>query len=449
MSLAFQEKLSPALRFLWRLSVCSASLAVPALAQYPGHIDTAKGGPPPLRATAVFEWTGTLQKPTASRLIPIAIFDGENYQPGGLYLAEPAPLAVESGTVYELEKTGTPEGLVDLDSAAKVSGEWIGLGKWHPEIAPPRPKLLASKNPPTVVKDADSDRPHFAHRPAPAAAGSGPESKPDTDTAKNTPPPVDPERPTLRRRPAQDAAKASTSQPEAPVTATANTDPDRPKLSYGRPENLETIAEPAKLEGTPADLKQMVAISDVKEGEPHPFVYQWADPADAAKMKSAMEVLAQKAVATQQSAQQIGTPEKKTVKTRSVRSKRRKPAAAPAKPPLPALMDESFQAYELSYSGGATLVFTAKTADANDPKYVTLIAQPDFYGNPRVLFQQVTSEDMLDITPRMGLIDAVDTDGDNRAELIFELRGKTQRQFAIYRVTGGEAEQVFVTDPLP
>ncbi len=40
----------------------------------------------------------------------------------------------------------------------------------------------------------------------------------------------------------------------------------------------------------------------------------------------------------------------------------------------------------------------------------------------------------LDIVPWMRLVDAVDTDGDGRAELIFELRSKTGRQFGIYRV---------------
>jgi hypothetical protein len=34
---------------------------------------------------------------------------------------------------------------------------------------------------------------------------------------------------------------------------------------------------------------------------------------------------------------------------------------------------------------------------------------------------------------------------DNRGELLFELRGATARQFALYRVLRGEATQVFVS----
>jgi hypothetical protein len=93
---------------------------------------------------------------------------------------------------------------------------------------------------------------------------------------------------------------------------------------------------------------------------------------------------------------------------------------------------------------------TAESADsAVAKKYVTVLAQPDFYGALKVLMQSVTSDAKLDATPRMRLVDAVDTDGDNRAELIFELRGKSDRQFAIYRVVGGRVNQVFSTGTLP
>jgi hypothetical protein len=49
----------------------------------------------------------------------------------------------------------------------------------------------------------------------------------------------------------------------------------------------------------------------------------------------------------------------------------------------------------------------------------------------------------------MYLVDAVDAMGDNRGELLFELRGATQRQFAMYRVTRGAAEQLFATMAIP
>ena len=82
-------------------------------------------------------------------------------------------------------------------------------------------------------------------------------------------------------------------------------------------------------------------------------------------------------------------------------------------------------------------------------KYVTLIAQPDFNGVPKVLFKSVTDDDHLDVTPRMRLVDAVDAKANNRGDLVFELRSHRDREFVIYRIAGGQAEQVFTTGSLP
>jgi hypothetical protein len=78
---------------------------------------------------------------------------------------------------------------------------------------------------------------------------------------------------------------------------------------------------------------------------------------------------------------------------------------------------------------------------------VTIVAQPDFYGQPKVLLKEVTTDAGLDVAPRFRLVDAVDTAGDGRADLLFELRGQTFRQFAIYRIAGGTATQEFLTQP--
>jgi hypothetical protein len=47
----------------------------------------------------------------------------------------------------------------------------------------------------------------------------------------------------------------------------------------------------------------------------------------------------------------------------------------------------------------------------------------------------------------MRLVDAVDAEADNRGELLFELRGATQRQFTLYRVLRGDARQIFLSGP--
>ena len=94
------------------------------------------------------------------------------------------------------------------------------------------------------------------------------------------------------------------------------------------------------------------------------------------------------------------------------------------------------------------MVLTAHTdGQGAQQKFVTLVAQPDLYGNVKVLLKNVTDAAHLDDTPRMRLVDAVDAMADNRGELLFELRGATQRQFALYRVQRGQADKLFVSGP--
>ena len=221
----------------------------------------------------------------------------------------------------------------------------------------------------------------------------------------------------------------------------------------------------AKLAGRPDNLKLMAAVSDAKTREPHSYVYSWTDPSDAKKMQAALEVVAKNLLAGNTlketvSGQTVATPKTASAKagaqkstntvthsrTTSVHAGAHK--AAP-KQALPALDDEQFKAYELSFGGGATLVLSAQTGQGDQTKFVTIIAQPDFNGVPQILFKQVTSEPELDVVPRMRLVDAVDTDADNRAELIFELAGKTDQQFAIYKVHDRSVEQVFSTGGPP
>ena len=500
----------------WRgalLGLLAGTLAIAPLsemaAQYPGHIDIKVKTGPVLRSIAVLEWTGQPGKPGASRLVPVSVFEDGAYQAGGLYLARPAPMALESGTEYQLLQTGVPKGLFDVGMAQQVGDEWIGYGTWKP-LPPPAPfhKLKPAKVDPEVVDGGSDRRPHF-RKAAPDADAPGGGSA--------VTPPDDPDRPTLRKRAggSTDAGGSSTSpdtdtSPAATngslETATAGGDPDRPKLSRGIPKDQPK--EPQHLEGTPPNLEQMVAVSDAASRPEHSFAYSWATPDDAAKMQAQLEEIARKAIAkaslpagmaatttakgaTRTSSapassnhasstkthastgasvsanKAAGTSGRHTATSRAVpaagkaaahstpaqAAARRRRALAAKKSsatPVMALTDVQFHAFELTYSGGATLVFSARTMDEEAKvRYVTVIAQPDIYGVPQVLFTQVTCGDDLDASPRLRLVDAVDAAADNRGELLFELRGATVRQFALYRVGSGRVDQMIATGLLP
>lgn len=448
------------------LTLSALTLAVgccSAHAQYVGKVNTNQSQAPTLRATAVLEYTGDLAKPNASRLIPIAVWDGDRYQPGGLYLAQPVPLTVESGTQYILEQAGTLKGYFDVKAAADVQGKWIAVGSYQKPAPPTYAKLHRMHNLPII---ADDSKPHFAHVPAGDTKAGATKTTPqnnapvvDTDRptlqrrsgdednqgntgASNPSAPVDPNRP-IFRKPSESSAKntASANSNQAPETSLAAPDPNRPFLAYGKPVEQEAIDQPSKeiekLSGTPIDLKQMVAVSDAVNRPQHSYVYSWPSPEDEAKMQSAVAEIAQQLLAA--SAPQPPHPAHPRVRNR--RAALKKPPA----PALPVLSDEQFNTYELAYGAGATFIFSATTGQGDQARYITLIAQPDFNGTPVVLFKQITSERDMSVIPRMKLIDAVDTDGDNRAELIFELENNIGRQYAIYRVANGTAEQVFAT----
>lgn len=426
-----------------------------ARAQYVGSVNTSQNTAPTLRATAVLEYLGDLAKPNASRLVPIAVWDGEHYQPGGLYLAQPVPLTVETGTQYVLEQAGIPKGYFNVKDASDIEGSWIAVGTYQKPSPPQFAKLRVSKHPPVIV---DDQKPHFAHVPAgDTKAGA-------TTTAQNNAPAIDPERPTLQRRSSGDNAQgnsapsnsapvdpnrpilrepkdmsASANANTAPETTTMAVDPNRPHLSYGKPAAEEALDKPtlqiSRLAGNPVGLEQMVAVSDAVTRPQQSYVYDWTDPQDKAKKQAELETIAQQLLAS--SAPKPEQP---------AHARRRRTARGTPKPAPPALTDEQFKAYELAYGAGPTLIFSATENQGDNPRYITLIAQPDFNGTPVVLYKHITSKRDLSVIPRMKLIDAVDTDADNRAELIFELENKTGRQYAIYRVADGTAEQVFKTD---
>ncbi|HEY3705041.1 MAG TPA: hypothetical protein VGL22_08270 [Terracidiphilus sp.] len=463
-------------------------------AQYPGQVSKKSSDKAPeLRAVAVLEWTGDREKPSASRIVPISIFDGEHLQDAGLYLAHPMPLAVSGDIEYELKENGRTTGLFDVKRSGQVMGSWVGFGDlkavpkpkteagasakidedWNDDDKPvlhrkhkedasakpggtdgskdapaqddgDRPKLHKKADDSAASgSSADPDRPRLHQKTGDSGADKSGEDKSGTDQSASSAP-VDPDRPTMKKP----KAKAA----EIPADAEGNvsslpdvSDPDRPRLQHGKSAGSTVKVEPT-LMGLPAEMQQAVAVSDAHNRPEHPWTYSWANPGDEAKMRAQLEDTARQALGIAQPA----PAQAKTPTTHARSGAHRGPvgakaATAAAVEPAP-LEDEQFRVFELAYGSGATLVLTAHSSGAPaDQKFVTLIAQPDLYGNVRVLLKSVTDSAHLDETPRMRLVDAVDALADNRGELLFELRGDTTRQFALYRILRGRADKLFTT----
>ncbi|HEY3626262.1 MAG TPA: hypothetical protein VGL00_08255 [Terracidiphilus sp.] len=463
-----------------RNAAMAAGVLVPltALAQYPGQIKKKSKDAPDLRALSVLEWTGEAGKPKACRMVPIAVYDGEKLQDGAVYMARPQPLALTGEVEYELKENGKTFALFDIENAGQEQGTWVGYGKWKAMPAPKAPKEIAPQK--VDEEEAGDDKPVLHRKPhsgEPSGSGSkGGDSTnsgqsqghddPDrpklhnkdgssSSTASSSAPPSDPDRPKLDKK--ADAKKPSPSpDPERPtlqkskpqlaqemgdVSSVSSSDPDRPKLKRGKSSGPGGDLAPT-LMGLPADMQQAVAVSDAKSRPDHPWTFSWANPGDEQKMKAAVENIARQALGM---ATERPTPAAAPKRAGTTTHRAAKPTTPAPAEPAP-LADEQFRVFELAYGSGATMVLTAHTdAPAPSRKFVTIIAQPDLYGNVLVLLKSVTDMAHLDETPRMRLVDAVDALADNRGELLFELRGEGSRQFALYRIYRGTAEKLFVS----
>ncbi len=503
----------------WRIFTVWVGLAVctGAGAQYPGHVAKKSDTAPVLRAVSVLEWVGEPGRPSSSRLVPVAVYDGEQLNDGTIYMTRPEPLAVSGGVEYELQTAGRATGIYDVFGSAQVGGFWRGFGIWKPLSTSAKAEQAgvntSSLYAPVDLNDEDTPTLKRKHPKGtdldeddPAKPKVTSESGKDAEAQKPEAANVDPDRPTLKRKASDDATGAKSDQakpapvadtdPERPTirrsrkavdagmleTSAAAPDPDRPRLKRGKPAELE-VTETPRLFGMPPSMQQAVAVSDTRNRPEHPWKYSWADPVDEEKMKSLLEAIARTELGLNGSVAPVA-PAKPVRRTAGKRAAR--PAPDQSEEPV-ALAEEKFRVFELAYGSTATLVLTAATpkpdpvasaatmpdetptikrgkptaraakAEAQTElppkpvaqKFVTLIAQPDLYGGILVLFKSTTDAAHLDETPRMRLVDAVDVMGDNRGELLFELRADQQRQFALYRVLRGSAEPIFTTVAVP
>jgi hypothetical protein len=269
-------------------------------------------------------------------------------------------------------------------------------------------------------------------------------------TADNAPPSADdPDRPTLKRHTAEDAKKTKSSAGDvATVTAAGslNDDPNRPNLHHGKPTSSMTEADLPKLTGLPANLHQMVAVSDAVNRDPHPFTLDWDDEAQHKAILEKMQTMARAQLAAYGTnpATPTQTPAPAVKKTTPTTARPRRPAATPA--PQAPLLDEDLKAYTLSYGGAPTYIYSANTGGTGAAlRYVTIVAQADGLGDIKPAIQTVTDATHFNRTPKMQFVDAVDADASNRASLLFELRSQNARQFALYRVIASHPEQIFLT----
>ncbi len=277
----------------------------------------------------------------------------------------------------------------------------------------------------------------------------------------------DADRPTLKRRTPSEIKANKKQRDAARVVAgnDLNDDPDRPTLHRGS-KTMSDEEEVPPLRGTPKDMKQLVAVSDARDRPEHEFLRPWQSEGERAEVLGKMQAFAREqlagykgvgpavaastpAPAASSRAASSKTTSSSRATTAAQRAAKRKAAAAAAAaatvPPL-SLDEESLKGYTLSYGGAATYVYTATSPGANGvSRYVAVVAQEEPTVGLKVALASVTDSSHLDRTPWMRFVDVVDADASNRASMLMELRAQHTRQFALYRVIGAQADQVFLS----
>jgi hypothetical protein len=225
-------------------------------------------------------------------LVPIAILINGKFWDATAYKADPIPMALEPGTVYEGERGGNSVGLFTVGSALHSNAKnaptpWLGTGAWSPGgNEKPPPQVVAKAEgvpvgidngdaPPRLTKD-----PAKVHTPA-DSPGSGSGSGSASGTASGSPSgsastnasaggasssesqPVSGDGPPRLKKPGENQSPSSSPTASAPASGTGSgSGSGSGSTSSDGPPRLSKPAEPA------SDTKKPDAPGDPKSGDP-------------------------------------------------------------------------------------------------------------------------------------------------------------------------------------
>jgi len=438
-------------------------------------------------------------------IIPLAILINGKFWDASVYKADPVPMALDAGNIYEGERSGSSLGLFTVGSAlhsnnSSVAIPWLGTGVWRANGTEPPTKAIKAESaptgigideaPPRLTRDTTAKpatAPTANSAPSSSSGGSSSGSKPSSNSGDEPPrlskgnsaPSAD-EPPTLSRpstpstpdqsmpsdsKPTDTKAAAQKPKQNLPASDSGAGDANRPRLRRGRP--AESFADeeipgyslpgvkPAstatrgKLIETVAankDVQLIPAISDAGGPIPHSYAFEWIPGEEQDRRKQMVDL------AKDQVRAYVAAKSKNNVASTASHGTTAKHLVAP-KPPEPELENMQMVAYDLWNSNQPVLILSAKAhlptsagsaASESDPEYsIVLVAYPDIYHNLHKLFVAVTDKYHLDMTPRLELIDAVDADGDGVGELLFRQTSDVGTGWVLYRVTADKLYKLF------
>lgn len=245
---------------------------------------------------------GLLQLTSSGKatLIPIAILIDGRFYDASVYKADPVPMALDSGTVYEAEQAGDSLGLFTINSAlhSKAQGSlhpWLGAGSFlpHGTDAPKSTRKAedvpvgigssssASDEPPRLTR-GKSSKPAETPSPAPATGSSAPTGVGSSEK---------PAAPSASDKPADQSAKQSAPAPAQPGQSSSG------QASSGQSKSGQsTPGQSSPGADSPAQASQGQASGEkqsenyyrptLRRGKPTQAAPQEDDPAPAGKPKT-------------------------------------------------------------------------------------------------------------------------------------------------------------------
>ncbi|MGD0757954.1 MAG: hypothetical protein ABR921_03530 [Candidatus Sulfotelmatobacter sp.] len=433
-------------------------------------------------------------------LIPVMIEINGKFYDASAYKADPVPMALESGIVYEGEKTGAALGLFTINSAlhslaANAEVPWLATGAWlaagseapksgmKAEVVPKGiettdapPRLTKSETtssaaapsttsttpaPPGSSPSATPPAPASTSPPASSPGTPKPEGKKDdktTDQKKSTQNETPPaSAPTSQ---SSDDVKDDTNRPRLRRGKPTGPMPDYDVPGYGKPEsgkdsgaraNDNSATKPAANSAPMEAVELVPAISDADGPELHSFVYEWDKGVEDDRRKQMLDLAKAQLLAYIDARAKGQIPAKRAAPHSTARK-------SASKTPEPIFENVQMRTFDLWGSNQPVLVLSA---DAHLPppaaggtvdlpsaplQYkIMLVTRTDIYGNLHRLYSGVTDRFHLDVTPQLDLIDAVDADGDGRGELLFHKTTDAGNGYTIYKATADTLWKMFDT----
>jgi hypothetical protein len=367
------------------------------------------------RAVAVLRLTAN----SKASLVPVAILVGGKFWDATAYKADPVPMALEPGTVYEAERAGNSLGLFTINSALHSNGvnlesPWIGTGAWLPAGSQTPGKALKAETAPAGIDTSDQP-PRLTRNPAKESSTATPESSPAPPSSPPSPSGDEPPRLSKSAPPPSPAPSAGSPQPgqsppdpgstppktdpKAPDTKPAEAKPNetkpgsganlpasdsgadasgRPTLrrgkpvgplpedevpGYSKPGAVASASSPAnagKVAETGADqgpVQMVAAISDATGPEPRSFGFEWLKDEEGERRQQ-MTTLAKEQVRAYVEAR---AKARITPKPAGPQTARHTPATKTAtKTREPILENVQMKAYDLWTNNQPVLVFSAE-----------------------------------------------------------------------------------------